>query len=55
MQEKPVTLPLQESASEAQVTGMSFDTTKPLGELKKFQEPARFHKAQFNLKLYKQD
>jgi hypothetical protein len=46
--------PFQNLASqEIATTGMSFDTTKALGSLKKFQEPLRFQKAQFNLKLYK--
>ena len=55
MQEKPVLTQAQEFTSESNHSGMAFDTGKPMGELKKFQEPARFSKAQFNLKLYKHD
>jgi hypothetical protein len=55
MQEKPVLAHIEEAVSEVSHSGMSFDTNKPLKELKKFQEPTRFNKAQFNLKLYKHE
>lgn len=61
MQNNPEATAMAQNATEhAQETqAMEFDTTGyaalqgAMGTLKKFQEPNRFQKAQFNLKLYK--